>query len=96
MRKRDFIATGASLAALALVSAGCTTTGGSSGDPAAQRAAIDAAVDSALTRLYREAPGSQQLVASSKGMLVFPSQVSAGGRRIGECLSLNTRGDSGM
>lgn len=78
MRKRDFIATGAALAALALVTAGCTTSGGSSGDPAAQRAAIDAAADSALTRLYKEAPSSQQLVASAKGMLVFPSFVSAG------------------
>ncbi|MGL6110569.1 MAG: BPSL1445 family SYLF domain-containing lipoprotein [Rubrivivax sp.] len=78
MRKRNFIATGAALAALALVTAGCTTSGGSSGDPAAQRAAIDSAADSALTRLYKEAPGSQQLVASAKGMLVFPSFVSAG------------------
>ena len=31
-----------------------------------------------LSRLYREAPGSQQLVASSKGILVFPTFVSAG------------------
>jgi hypothetical protein len=64
MRKRDFIATGASLAALALVTAGCTTSSGGSGDPAAQRAAIDAAADSALTRLYGQAQGSQQLIAS--------------------------------
>lgn len=78
MNKREFIAAGASLAALALASTGCTTTGGASGDPAAQRAAIDAAVDSALTRLYREAPGSEQIVALAQGMLVFPSFVSAG------------------
>ena len=77
MKKRNFIAAGASLAALALVTTGCTTTSGSSGDPAAQRAAIDAAVDSALTRLYAHAQGSQQLVASAKGVLVFPSLESA-------------------
>ncbi len=76
--KRNFIATGASLAALAVLGAGCTTTSGAAGDPAAQRQAIDTAADSALSRLYREAPGSQQLVASAKGMLVFPSFVSAG------------------
>lgn len=78
MRKRDFIATGTSLAALALLTAGCTTTSGGSGDPAAQRAAIDAAANSALTRLYGQAPGSQQLMASAKGVLIFPSVVSAG------------------
>jgi lipid-binding SYLF domain-containing protein len=78
MNKRHFIASGVSLAALALLSTGCTTTGGASGDPAAQRAAIDAAVDSALTRLYPQARGSQDLVNSAQGVLVFPTFVSAG------------------
>ena len=78
MNKRHFITSGVSLAALALLSTGCTTTGGAAGDPAAQRAAIDAAVDSALTRLYPQASGSQELVASAKGVLVFPNFVSAG------------------
>jgi len=77
MNKRKFIGTGVSLAALT-VFAGCTTTGGSAGDPAARREAIDAAVDSALSRLYREARGSQEIVASARGVLVFPSVVSAG------------------
>lgn len=78
MNKRDLIAAGAALAAVSLLASGCTTTSGAGGDPAAQRAAIDSAADSALSRLYREAPGSQQLVASAKGTLVFPSLVSAG------------------
>lgn len=78
MNKRNFIATGASLAAVALLAAGCTTTGSASGDPAAQRQAIDAAADSALSRLYAQAGGSRELVASSRGMLVFPNFVSAG------------------
>jgi lipid-binding SYLF domain-containing protein len=77
MNKRKFIGAGVSLTALT-VFAGCTTTGGSSGDPAARREAIDAAVDSALSRLYREARGSQEIVASARGVLVFPSVVSAG------------------
>lgn len=78
MNKRNFITGGVSLAALAVLSTGCTTSGGSSGDPAAQRASIDAAVDSALTRLYPQAVGSKELVASARGVLVFPSFVSAG------------------
>jgi lipid-binding SYLF domain-containing protein len=78
MNKRDFIVTSASLAALAVLSSGCTTTSGASGDPAAQRSAIDSGADSALARLYQESAGSKQLVASAKGVLVFPSFVSAG------------------
>lgn len=78
MNKRDFIATGASLAAVTLLAAGCTTTGGASGDPAAQRQAIDAGADSALSRLYQQVGGSRELVASSRGVLVFPTFVSAG------------------
>jgi lipid-binding SYLF domain-containing protein len=78
MNKRNFIAAGASLAALAVLATGCSTTSGSSGDPAAQRQAIDAAADSALARLYQEAAGSRELVASARGVLVFPTVVSAG------------------
>lgn len=81
MNKREFIATGASMAALttlAAITAGCSTTSGASGDPAAQRQAIDSAVDSALSRLYKEARGSEEMVTSARGVLVFPSFVSAG------------------
>jgi lipid-binding SYLF domain-containing protein len=78
MNKRNFIATGASLAAIALLSSGCTTTSGATGDPAARRQAIDAAADSALSRLYQQAGGSQELVASARGVLIFPTFVSAG------------------
>lgn len=78
MNKRNFIAAGASLAAVSLLASGCTTTSGTAGDPAAQRQAIDAAADSALSRLYRQAGGSQQLVDSARGVLIFPTFVSAG------------------
>ena len=78
MNKRHFIAGSLTLAGLSILSAGCTTTSGASGDPAAQRQAIDAAADSALTRLYREARGSEELVKSARGLLVFPNFVSAG------------------
>jgi lipid-binding SYLF domain-containing protein len=78
MDKRTFLAAGASVAALSLIATGCTTTGGASGDPESRRRTINADVDNALTRLYREAPGSQELVARSAGVLVFPSVVSGG------------------
>ncbi len=78
MDKRTFLAAGASLAALSVLSTGCTTTGGASGDPDARRRTINADVDNAVSRLYREAAGSQELVARSAGMLVFPSVVSGG------------------
>jgi len=78
MNKRNFIVTSASLAALAILATGCSTTGGASGDPASRRQAIDSATDNALSRLYKEAPGSQEIVSSARGVLVFPSVVSAG------------------
>jgi lipid-binding SYLF domain-containing protein len=78
MNKRNFLVTSASLAAVAILSTACTTTGGASGDPAAQRAAIDSGVDSALSRLFTESAGSKELVARARGVLVFPSFVSAG------------------
>lgn len=78
MDKRHFLAAGASMAALALCTTGCTTTSGGSGDPVARRQAIDANVDSALSRLYGAAAGSKELVSSAQGVLVFPNFVSAG------------------
>jgi lipid-binding SYLF domain-containing protein len=72
----------ASAAALAFGSiTGCstTTTGpGSNGSPVAKRQSIDADVDAALSRLYAQDPGSRELVAKARGVLVFPSVVAAG------------------
>jgi len=78
--RRNFMTAGASMVTLTvLATAGCTTTSGTaSGDPAAQRQTIDSAADNALTRLYAEVPGSRELVESAKGVLVFPTFVSAG------------------
>jgi lipid-binding SYLF domain-containing protein len=60
-----------------VMAGGCTTTGSTSGDPKARAAAIDAGVDSMLSELYRQAPGSDQLVKNAKGVLVFPAVISA-------------------
>lgn len=78
MNKRKLIAGGLSLATLAVLSAGCTTTGGASGDPAAQRQALNSQADNALARLYREARDSEALVKQARGVLIFPNFVSAG------------------
>lgn len=76
--RRNLIVSGAGLAVLTLASAGCTTTSGASGNPAEQRRALDASADSALSRLYAQQRGAKELVNSARGVLVFPSVVSAG------------------
>jgi lipid-binding SYLF domain-containing protein len=77
-QRRGVLIAGAGLAVLTVAGTGCTTTSGTGGDPAAQRRAIDSAADSALTRLYAQQPGTNELVASARGMLVFPTFVQAG------------------
>src|SRR3712207_5417420 len=80
MQKRDFLVLGAS----SLVLAACgtidstTTRGGQTADPQARRKAIDSAVDAALSRLNSQVPGASQTVSRARGILVFPSVVSAG------------------
>lgn len=75
-QRRITLLTGAGLAVLA--AAGCTTTGTVSGDPAARRKAIDASADSALSGLQAQNPGAKELLANARGVLIFPSFVSAG------------------
>jgi lipid-binding SYLF domain-containing protein len=44
----------------------------------AKRHSINSNVDQALSRLYVAAPGSRELVAKARGVLVFPSVLAAG------------------
>ena len=39
---------------------------------------IDRNTDAAMTKLYAQVPGSRELVAKARGVLVFPNVVSAG------------------
>ncbi|SMG51226.1 BPSL1445 family SYLF domain-containing lipoprotein [Paraburkholderia susongensis] len=83
MRRRQFIMTGsAALAAAGLSLTGCTTTSpSSSASPSAnagRRDTINAGVDSTLARLYENVTGSRELVEKARGVLVFPSVISAG------------------
>jgi lipid-binding SYLF domain-containing protein len=63
---------------LTVATAGCTTTSDVRGDPAEQRRALDAGADSAISRLHNQHAGSKELLNSARGVLVFPSVVSAG------------------
>ncbi|GAB7522196.1 BPSL1445 family SYLF domain-containing lipoprotein [Paraburkholderia sp. 2C] len=82
MQRRNFILkSSAALAFGSLALAGCTTTG-SSGESAAtdmsKRQSIDASVDGTMSRLYSTVTGSRELVAKSRGVLVFPSVIQVG------------------
>jgi lipid-binding SYLF domain-containing protein len=72
----------AALAVAGLSLTGCTTTSPSSdASPAAnagKRDTINAGVDSTLARLYENVAGSRELVGKARGVLVFPSVISAG------------------
>lgn len=56
----------------------CTATAPGRQDPDTRRQNINAGVDNALAELYRQVPGSQQMVANARGVLVFPAVTSAG------------------
>ncbi|VWC87528.1 putative lipoprotein [Burkholderia lata] len=67
------------LGSLAL--AGCTTTPDkpeTAAASASKRQSIDASVNATLSRLYSTVPGSRELVAKSRGVLVFPNVLQAG------------------
>ena len=84
MQRRNFmLKTTAALAFGSLALAGCTTTSNSSNDntpstDASKRHSIDASVDGTMSRLYTTVPGSRELVAKARGVLVFPSVLQAG------------------
>ncbi|WP_248322294.1 MULTISPECIES: YSC84-related protein [unclassified Caballeronia] len=83
MQRRNFmLKTTAVLALGGLALAGCTTNSNTGAEKAAgsadDRRSIDADVDSTIQRLYATVPGSRELVAKSRGVLVFPSVIQAG------------------
>ncbi|MFM0166271.1 Lipid-binding SYLF domain-containing protein [Burkholderia sp. GAS332] len=83
MRRRQFImTTGAALATAGFGLAGCTTTSpsssASSSTDASKRDSINAGVDATMSRLYTNVAGSRELVDKARGVLVFPSVISAG------------------
>ncbi|KAF1029847.1 MAG: hypothetical protein GAK40_00317 [Burkholderia plantarii] len=82
MQKRNLVSiAAAALVAGSLALAGCTTTPDRPANAATQastRQAIDAGVNATLSRLYQTVPGARELVAKSRGVLVFPDVIQAG------------------
>lgn len=82
MQRRNFMLTAAvTLASGGLALAGCTTTSGSNSTAStnmSKRQSIDASVDGTLSRLYSTVKGSHELLAKSRGVLVFPEVLQAG------------------
>ncbi|WP_176314420.1 BPSL1445 family SYLF domain-containing lipoprotein [Burkholderia vietnamiensis] len=82
MQKRNFVAkAAAALIVGSLALTGCTTTPDkpdNAATNASKRQAIDASVDATLSRLYSTVKGSRELVAKSRGVLVFPDVIQAG------------------
>jgi len=67
----------ASVAVGGVAMVGCTTTSPSDVQtaPRATSSSMDAQVDATLARLYSTVPGSRELVARSKAVLVFPTVI---------------------
>ncbi|CAD6556354.1 hypothetical protein LMG27952_06094 [Paraburkholderia hiiakae] len=82
MQRRNFMLTAAvTLASGGLTLAGCTTTTNSNSTASenmSKRQSIDASVDGTLSRLYSTVKGSHELLAKSRGVLVFPEVIQAG------------------
>jgi lipid-binding SYLF domain-containing protein len=78
MQRRRFL-TIATSAGLGLSAVACSTTSSDAkSDPADKRRTIDAKVDEALAKLHTHVPGSKEMTAKARGVLVFPAVISAG------------------
>jgi len=66
----------AALAASGIAFVGCTTTRpDDQSSTTSSRTSIDAQVDATLSKLYNAVPDSREMVAKSRGVLVFPSVI---------------------
>ena len=83
------LASGMAAATVAMV--GCTTTGNTQGKGAApsSRAELESQATAALNRLYSAMPGTRELVAKSRGVLVCPAVIGGSfviGAEHGKCV----------
>ncbi|WP_322080037.1 BPSL1445 family SYLF domain-containing lipoprotein [Burkholderia cenocepacia] len=82
MQKRNLVLkAAAALIVGSLALTGCTTTPDkpdNAATNASKRQSIDASVDATLSRMYSTVKGSLELVAKSRGVLVFPEVIQAG------------------
>ncbi|MEY2854410.1 MAG: hypothetical protein RL030_1542, partial [Pseudomonadota bacterium] len=59
------------LLSMLLVVTGCTVTTPGGQNPETRRQNINAGVDNALAELYSQVPGSKEMAANARGVLVF-------------------------
>lgn len=83
MQRRNFMLRSTAILALGGIAlGGCTMTSNQGAQKTAgdsdERRSIDADVDATMQRLYTTVAGSRELVAKSRGVLVFPSVIQAG------------------
>ena len=78
MERRHFLTGSAATIGLLALVAGCSSPPQTPAENAAKKRQIDAGANDTLTRLYAQTPGSRELVQKARGILVFPSVVSAG------------------
>lgn len=77
IKLRTFCAA-AAVAACGVAFVGCTTTRPTDrASSTSSRASIDAQVDASLSKLYDTVAGSREMVANSRGVLVFPAVLGA-------------------
>jgi lipid-binding SYLF domain-containing protein len=77
-RRSLMIAAATAAAASAMFLSACTTNTGASMSTAERQAQIDKGINTTMTTLYSSVTGSRELAANARGILVFPSIVSAG------------------
>jgi lipid-binding SYLF domain-containing protein len=78
MERRHFLTRSTvTLVSLALIE-GCSSPPQTPAENVAKKREIDAGVNETLTRLYAQTPDARELVQKARGVLVFPSVVSAG------------------
>lgn len=90
------LATGVAAAAIAMV--GCSSTGQTQGKGSApsSRAELESQATASLNRLYTAMPGTRELVAKSKGVLICPAVIGGSfviGAEHGKCV-LRSNGTS--
>ena len=78
LKRKVLIQSVAVLGSSALLLSGCSTTPMSAAGTTDKRQEIDAAATAAMGRLSSTIPGSRELVAKARGVLVFPSVLAAG------------------
>jgi lipid-binding SYLF domain-containing protein len=78
MERRHFLSGSTVALGVLAIGAGCSSSPPTAAEASAKKREIDAGADATLTRLYGQTRGSRELAQKARGVLVFPSVLSAG------------------